>query len=72
MTNTIKKNRKQDKEGYLLYTINGEGYRAYEVGNLPSKFGTWMFGETQGIGTWFCDHKAGLTFVSDEFFAKWN
>lgn len=70
--NTIKKLKNQDKENYLKYEINGESFRAYEVGNLPSKFGCINFGETEGISTWFTDHSAGLTFVSEDYFPKWG
>ena len=71
MINTIKKLRNQDKELYLKYTINGVPYRAYEVGNLPAKFGCKKFGETEGISEWFVDHARGLTFVSEDYFPKW-
>ncbi len=36
---TIKK-ISSNKQHYSIYLINGEKYRAYEIGNLPTKFGT--------------------------------
>ena len=73
---TIKKLKTQDKKNYLFYLINGEKYRAYEIGNLPAKFGTWNFNDKEGIGKWFnCmdigTKHSGLTFVSENFFPKW-
>ena len=50
---TIKKFKTQDKKNYLTYLINGEKYRAYEIGSLPAKFGTWNFNDREGIGKWF-------------------
>ena len=74
---TIKKLKKQDKSNYLNYLINNEPYRAYEIGNLPSRFGTWKFNDKEGIGAWFAIHElgsghAGLTFISESFFNTWN
>ena len=75
--NTIKKITSQTNKNYLTYFINGEKYRAYEIGNLPAKFGTWNFNEKAGIGKWLncmqCGSgHSGLTFVSEEFFVKWK
>jgi hypothetical protein len=72
--NTIKKLKHQDKDNYLQYLINGEPYRAYEVGNLPNKFGFHYNKETEkeGIGNWFTSSKMGLTFVSEGYFVKWG
>ena len=36
---TIKKLKKQEKNNYLQYIINGKKYRAYTISDLPSKFG---------------------------------
>tara|TARA_R110000737_G_scaffold331760_1_gene348244 strand:- start:854 stop:1078 length:225 start_codon:yes stop_codon:yes gene_type:complete len=66
------KRLKCDSDVYKLVKISGEVYREYEVGNLPSKFGTWQFGETDGIGTWFCNHAKGLTYINAGFFGKLN
>ena len=73
---TIKKLKKQTKSNYLNYLINGMPYRAYEIGNLPSRFGTWNFNDKEGIGEWFvCNElgsgNAGLTFISENLFKKW-
>ena len=74
--NTIKKIR-SDKQNYLKYLINGELYRAYDIGSLPARFGTWEFNDREGIGEWFnCTDigtgHSGLTFISEEFFTKWK
>jgi hypothetical protein len=66
------KRMKSDNDQYKRVRINGIVYREYELGNLPSKFGTWQFGETAGIGTWMCNHVAGLTYIDAEFFGKSN
>ena len=67
---TIKKIN-SDKKNYLTYLINGEKYRAYEIGNLPVKFGT------EKVTDWFtCNHlgtgHAGLTFISEDYFPTWG
>lgn len=69
---TIKKLKNQDKQNYLKYEINGLPFRAYTVGNLPSKFGCKDFYQSEGVDSWFTDHKAGLTFISEDYFPKWG
>jgi hypothetical protein len=66
------KRMKSNSDTYKLVKISGIVHREYELGNLPSKFGTWKFGETEGIGTWLCNHKAGLTYIDAGFFGKMN
>lgn len=74
---TIKKLKNQDKQNYLKYTINGEPYRAYEIGKLPAKFGCLRFNNSDGVDTWFTSSQlgsghAGLTFISEDYFPKWG
>ena len=72
--NTIKKLGNQDKSSYKKYLVNGELYRGYMIGDLPSKFGciTWDGGykPAEGIKSWY-SYK-GLTLVSEEYFPKWG
>ena len=75
--NKIKKLRNQEKNYYLRYLINGEFYRAYEVGNIPSKFGCVNWKEGNGISEWLIAPKlgnghGGLTFISEDYFPKWS
>lgn len=68
--NSIFRVKKQDGELYLMYSVNGQLYRAYEVGNLPAKFGCINWKEGDGISGWFTNHASGLTFVSNHYFPK--
>ena len=70
-----------DKKNYLTYLNDGEKYRAYEIGNLPVKFGKYEEDDKGNkyplVGKWFtCSHlgsgHAGLTFISEDYFPKWN
>ena len=85
--NTIKKLKKQDSDHYLLYSINGEKYRAYELGKIPAKFGCIQWNNnapitkenkaSQGIDKWMICNElgsghAGLVFVNDSYFPKWS
>ena len=84
---TIKKLKKQEKNNYLQYIINGKKYRAYTISDLPSKFGCkkWNKNEPitkdsnpgEGISTWFTctdmgSGHSGLTFVSEDYFPTWG
>ena len=52
------------KNGNTL--LNGIEYKPYCIGELPGKFGFWYdeISETEGIGSWYKDNKAGLIYIS--------
>jgi len=58
-TNTLK--RKKNKN----LILNGIEYKPYCIGELPGKFGFWYdeISETEGIGSWYKDNKAGLIYL---------
>ena len=58
-TNTLKRL----KNGNLM--LNGVEHKPYCIGELPGKFGFWFdeVKETEGIGSWYKDNKAGLIYI---------
>ena len=45
--------------------INNIEHKPYCIGELPSKFGFYWdeINETEGIGSWWKDNKAGLIYI---------
>ena len=58
-TNTLKRL----KNGNLI--LNEVEHKPYPIGELPDKFGFWYdeVKETEGIGSWYKDNKAGLIYI---------